>query len=126
MKGADEYYDLFNGKSQQIGRLFLQLHRHARGKCFEIVLLPEGAEIKGNTIGGAEDTVEVYGMTGGQRGWTETYGWLHKGKWQEDFSAIIEMKKTEREVRNLRHEEETKTAKVQKKEKVNSLLSSYV
>ena len=66
MKGADEYYDLFNGKSQQIGRLFLQFHTHARGKFFEIYLLPKGIEIKGNVISG-RDNVEIYGMTGGQR-----------------------------------------------------------
>ena len=126
MQGADDYYDLFNGKSQQIGRLFFQLSTHARGKCFEIFLLPKGVEAKGSTIGGVKDIVEVYGMTGGQRGWTETYGWLHKGKWQDDFSAIVEQKKVERETNRLKYEEKIKAAKEQKEGKVNGLLSSYV
>ncbi len=92
MKGADEYYNLFNGKSQQIGRLFLQFRTHARGKCFEMYLLPEGFKIEGGRIVG-RDNVLIYGETGGESGWTETYGWLHKRKWQEDFKAIVEKKK---------------------------------
>ena len=39
--------------------------------------------------------VEVYGITGGQPGWTETYGWLHRGKWEQDFAALVEKRRTE-------------------------------
>lgn len=124
MQGADEYYDLFNGQSQQIGRLFLQFHTHARGKCFEIFLLPEDIEIKGDRISG-RDNVEIYGMTGGQRGWTETYGWLHTGKWQDDFYAIVENKKAGRFAENIKRIEKIKKAKTEEKAKISNLLSSY-
>jgi hypothetical protein len=124
MQGANEYYDLFSGESQQIGRLFLQLHTHARGKCFEIFLLPEGVDIKGDRISG-RDNVEIYGMTGGQRGWSERYGWLHTGKWQEDFYAIVKQKKAEREDSKKQHKEEIEAQDLKNKENVNGLLSTY-
>ena len=124
MEGADKYYNLFNGKSEQIGRLFMQCSKHARGKCFEIFLLPEGVEIKGS-IGSGKDNVEIYGMTSGQRGWTETYGWLHKGKWQDDFNAIVAQKEAEREKSRIRREEKLKADKSKEKSKVSALLSTY-
>ncbi len=124
MKGADEYYDLFSGKSQQIGRLFLQFHTHARGKCFEMYLLPEGVEIKGDRISG-RDNVEVYGETGGHRGWTETYGWLHTGKWQADFKAIVEKKKVELEKSNAAIKERRSAEAKKEQLRVQDLLSAY-
>jgi len=124
MKGADEYYDLFKGQSQQIGRLFLQMHVHARGKCFEIFLLPEGVEIKGDRISG-RDNVEVYGVISGQRGWTESYGWLHTGKWQDDFFGIVELKKTDLATANRKQEEKAVEANNIEKERVGTLLSAY-
>ena len=119
MRGADEYYDLFNGKSEQIGRLYCLVHSHARGKCFDIFVLAEGVEAESNR-NFRNGSVEVYGMTGGQRGWTETYGWLHDGKWQEDFKEILASKKSKREenskriqasVEKLAREDETKLQK---------------
>ena len=95
MKGADEYYDLFDGESQQLGRLYLQLRQHARGKCFEIKLMPDGMVGSGDYVAG-KDVVEVYGMVSGQRGWTEAYDWIHVGKWKDDFLAIVEQKKLEK------------------------------
>jgi len=97
MDGADKYYDLFDGKSQQIGRLFFRIHKHARGKCFHIFLLPEGEEVIKNRDNNPlnKNAVEVYGLTAGQRGWTESYGWLHEGKWQDDFYLIVEQKETD-------------------------------
>lgn len=125
MQGADKYYNLFSGKSQQIGRLFFQFHTHARGKCFELFLLPEGVSVKSSTISGTKDAIEVYGMTGGQRGWTETYGWTHKGKWQDDFNDIIEQKELEVKASNIRRKIEVEANEAERKEKVNGLLSSY-
>ena len=124
MKGADEYYDLFKGKSQQVGRLFLQLHTHARGKCFEIFLLPEGLEVEGDRISG-RDNVEVYGMTGGQRGWTESYGWLHTGKWKDDFLAIVERKKIERDESKKLWREKEAIREVEASDALRGLLSDY-
>lgn len=124
MKGADEYYDLFNGKSQQYGRLYLQLNTHARGKCFEIKLMPEGMIGSGDYVSG-NDVVELYGMTGGHRGWTETYGWLHFGKWQEDFFAIVEQKKAERAELMADGVEREKLKTDQSKKNTSKLLAAY-
>jgi hypothetical protein len=125
MHGATEYYNLFDRKSQQIGRLFLQLHSHARGKCFQIILLPDGVEIEGDYAIGTKDSVEVYGVTGGQPGWTEEYGWLHKGQWQDDFYQIVEQKRIEKKASEKQHTEKMKATEIEKKEKTDKLLSSY-
>ena len=125
MKGATEYYDLFKGESQQIGRLFLQFHTHARGKCFEMYVVPEGAEVKGRHIGGTDDAIEVYGMVSGQRGWTEAYGWIHSGRWQDDFSDIVLSKKEERESEKFSHNEYLRATESERKARDNRLLSSY-
>jgi len=124
MKGADEYYDLFNGKSQQIGRLFLQFSTHARGKCFHIYLLPEGVEQKSRYANG-NDKVEIYGITSGNPGWTEVYGWLHTGKWQEDFLAIVEDKKMKKQAAEIREKIKIEAEDSEEKKRISSLLSTY-
>lgn len=125
MIGADKYYDIFNGKSQQIGRLYLQFHTHARGKCFEIFLLPEERIEKGDRLSSFKDVVEVYGMTQGQRGWTEEYGWIHKGKWVDDFYKIVAAKEIEIEKKRLLNKESSKQRKEEKESNTKKLLSNY-
>jgi len=124
MKGATEYYKLF-GKSQQIGRLYLQLSTHARGECFEIFLLPDGMEVNGDRVGIHKNTVEVYGMVSGQRGWTEVYGWKYKGKWQDDFYHAVE--KREEEVLKLKElqSRDRKVSLSNEKKRINNLLANY-
>lgn len=51
------------------GKVIFRTSSHARGKNFNIFLV-DGIE-----------KLEVYGVTGGQIGWTETYGWIKKGTW---------------------------------------------
>lgn len=94
MHGAKQYAELF--RTGQVDRLYLVSGSHARGKTFHIYVLPEGVKAKSNGPNNAPlncDAVEVYGVTGGRHGWTETYGWLHAGKWQEDFSKMVEARK---------------------------------
>lgn len=96
MKGADEYAQLFT-EAIQIDRLYLLPGEHARGKTFRIFVLPEGEKVIEN--GGInaplnKDAVEVYGITGGQPGWTETYGWLHDGEWRRDFMRMAAERKS--------------------------------
>ena len=96
MNGARRYASLF--QTGQVGRLYLVSGSHARGRTFHIYVLPEGAEAKPNGANNAplnSGAVEVYGITGGQPGWTETYGWLHTGRWQEDFEALVEARERE-------------------------------
>jgi hypothetical protein len=92
MKGAREYAQMFSTK--QHGKLFLVSDSHARGKTFSIWILPSEEPINKMpwTI---KDAVQVYGITGGQPGWTETYGWLHDGKWKDDFAKLVAARKIE-------------------------------
>lgn len=87
MLGAKEYAELFP-TSVQYGRLYLLSGKHARGTTFHIFVLPENLHIQ-SSLWHLKDAVEVYGILGGQPGWTEYYGWLHRGKWEEDFDALV-------------------------------------
>ena len=86
--------------------------------------MPEGAELTkhGHTPKGS---VEVYGMTGGQRGWTETYGWLHKGKWQDDFEAIVRERSAEVEKSNVARLEAIEREDSENRNKVSNMLATY-
>lgn len=88
MNGAREFYGLFRGK-EQIGRLFISASRHARGSTLHVWVLPEGVEVEEGCWPGS-NSVEVYGITGGNPGWTESYGWLRRGPWEQDFAKIVE------------------------------------
>lgn len=93
MKGANEYAKLF--KTGQHGRLYLVSSSHARGKTFHIYVLPEGEAALPNSDNAPlnKNKVEVYGITGGQPGWTEEYSWLHHGKWEQDFAELVEKRR---------------------------------
>lgn len=94
MKGAREYAGLF--KTGQYGRLYIEVGKHARGRTFHIFVLPEGIDISLPGPGGrlvGIPSVEVYGIIGGNPGWTESYGWLHEGKWQADFDSLVKAQK---------------------------------
>lgn len=96
MNGASEYASLFT--TGQYGKLYIVSGRHARGQTFHVYVLPEGVEAKPNGTNNPplnEDAVEVYGVLGGQRGWTEYYGWIYEGKWKEDFMKLVNEKKKE-------------------------------
>lgn len=126
MKGAREYALLF--KTGQYGKLYITSGSHARGYTFRIQVLPEGEKAKPN---GSQNTclnsnaVEVYGIVSGQPGWTETYGWLHEGKWQEDFEKLVKFKKMEIEAKNLKKQVISKENEKTKKEHIKSILDSY-
>jgi len=96
MKGARRYASLF--ETGQYGKLYLVSGHHPRGSTFHVFILPEGEEAISNGTNNPplnEDAVEVYGIVSGQPGWTESYGWLHDGKWQSDFAKLIDNKEQE-------------------------------
>lgn len=91
MQGAREFAKLFS--TGQYERLYVVSGEHARGKTFHIYVLPEGVNAISNGRCNPclnNDAVEVYGILGGQNGWTEYYGWLHQGKWQQDFADLCD------------------------------------
>lgn len=96
MQGAREYADLF--KTGQYGKLYIESGCHARGKTFKMWVLKDATVIGSEyplNYHNSPDSVEVYGIIGGQAGWTEYYGWLHKGKWVEDFQNMVKKRKSE-------------------------------
>ena len=126
MKGAREYADLFDTK--QYGKLYIVSSEHARGKTFCIYILPEGENAIQNGPSNPPlnlDAVCVYGVIGGNPGWTETYGWLHKGTWVGDFERLVESKRMEREAEKKRDETTTKKLDDADRERTNELLEKY-
>lgn len=89
MKGSEKAH-LF--KTGQYGKLYITSSSHARGNTLRIQVLPEGEIAIPNGSGNTclnKDAVLVYDIVSGQRGWTEVYGWLHQGKWQDDFRKLV-------------------------------------
>lgn len=126
MKGAREYANLFT--TGQYGRLYIVSGRHARGQTFRIYVLPKGEAAKSNGDNNPclnDNAVEVYGVVGGQPGWTESYGWLHEGKWQQDFERLVESKKLEREAKLLRDTATTIETQQAENQRVMKLLNDY-
>ena len=126
MKGAREYANLF--ETGQYGRLYITSSSHGRGKTFRIQVLPAGEKAKSNgtqNLCTNENAVEVYGIVSGNPGWTETYGWLYAGSWQEDFQKIVQQKREELQAKKLRDEESRRKDEAAEKQRINELLSKY-
>ena len=119
MKGAREYAELFR-ESKQHGKLRLKVGYHARGKTFQIYVTPTDCAV---CLG--SDMVEVYGITGGQPGWTEAYGWLHRGQWEMDFSKLVEAAKAEKIVIDAADKARMDTLAEEEEARIKGLLSAY-
>ncbi len=126
MDGAKRYADLI--ESGQYGKLYIVSSSHARGKTFHIFILPDGEKADPNGGGNPplnKNAVEVYGIIGGQPGWTERYGWLYKGKWIDDFEILLKEKQSEHEVVQLRIKELKDSKQKTEGERVSDLLAQY-
>lgn len=126
MKGATEYAKLF--KTGQYGKLYITVGKHARGATFQIQILPEGEKAKPNgTINLClnENAVEVYGITGGNPGWSETYGWLYEGQWQEDFAELVNKRKAEIAIEERGRTGEKVKAEAIEKTRIRRILADY-
>ena len=121
-----EYAKLF--ETGQYGRFYIVSGIHARGPTFHIYILPEG---ESGIYNGREnrplnaDAVEVYGVTGGQPGWSETYGWLHRGKWEQDFADLVDVRRTGiAEKKALVEQSQTETESAEAR-RIAELLQAY-
>lgn len=123
MKGATEYSGLFT--IEQVGRLYIVPGSHARGETLQIWAMPS-EEPYAKMPWTHPEAVEVYGVTGGQLGWTECYGWLHAGKWQEDFAALVEKRKALREELRIAREQEKAAAEATERDRKSQLLRNYI
>ena len=125
MQGADKWYDLIDkadryklgniirtghngyGYTFQYENVVFILSEHARGKTFNIWIY------KTKDIKDTDEHLEVYGMTGGQPGWTETYGWLCYGTWKDFIEEY--MRNIESQVYYYEHKIEIEQAKEKKR-----------
>ena len=127
MQGAREYAGLF--ATGQYGNLYITSGEHARGKTFHVQILPDGEKAKPNGSQNLclnEGAVEVYGIVSGNPGWTESYGWKHKGPWQADFEKLVVSMRLEREERDrMNSAQSAHTAEAERK-KVQERLDAYV
>ena len=122
MNGAGEYGKIF--RSGQHGKLFLVSSSHARGRTFHIWVLPEGVQITDRPWYEPR-AVEVYGITGGNQGWTETNGWQHKGPWQEDFFALVVKRLEEIAAVAAQKEQERSAREAEAVSRKAALLAAY-
>lgn len=126
MRGAKEFAELF--ATGQYGRLYITSGSHARGKTFHIQILQKDEIALPNGDNNSclnPNAVEVYGIVNGQPGWTESYGWLHKGKWVDDFNELIKEKRKQKSALNLKQKSTTEKRLLNEKKSVTKLLSQY-
>jgi len=119
MIGARDYANLFT--SGQYGKLYIESGSHARGRTFHIWVLPSKEKIDGRPHEG----VEVYGVVSGHPGWTEMYGWLHRGKWEQDFECLVAARRAEAVAKKARLEQAKMVAAESERLRVERLLENY-
>lgn len=108
MQGAREYYPFFSD-GEKLGDMTIRTGEHARGKIFCIFILG----------------VEVYGVLGGNPGWTEYYGWKRTGPWVEDFEREYRRRFNDWQREALAREEMDKLATIDKLNRETEILSRY-
>ena len=122
MNGAREYATMFS--SGQYGRLYLISGEHARGKTFHIWVSPSTDKHLGEPWSDPL-AVEVYGITGGNPGWSETYGWLYYGRWTQDFADLVKARQAEIAGDVARREQEKADAESADRQRKEELLAMY-
>lgn len=123
MKGAKRYAELF-GKNQQLGKLYAQVGSHARGRTFKLWVLPN-EELIDKSIHIVKDAIEVYGVVSGQPGWTESYGWVHKGPWEKDFKNWVHSLELAQAEAQRTRQANTEEAEIKRNLKIKELLDNY-
>jgi len=121
MKGAREYAGLF--KKGLYGKLYIWPSTHARGNTLEIWVVPDPDNFK--ECDGFSGCVKVYDAVSGQRGWTEAYGWVHKGPWIDDFKELVDSRRAEINKANKVVSEASDARVAEEMEATNQLLSKY-
>ncbi len=116
MRGANEYASLFS--TGFYGQLYIISGSHARGKTFHIYVVPEGTET-------FDQAVEVYGIISDPGLRTESYGWLYKGKWVEDFEEMVKKRKLPNQIYKGIDNFLYYLSEKSKKDHIERVLSSY-
>ena len=84
--GRSDIIEVIGGGRYRFGNLLMSLDSHARGVTLEMFVVDDKFS-KDRPVSDAK--LKVYGAISGQLGLTETYGWLHEGKWQSFFKHMI-------------------------------------
>lgn len=95
----------------QVGNVVLLAGNHARGNTAYVFLVKDADNIRGNAM-------EVYGITGGQPGWTETYGWKHRGSWCQEVIHILKVMKHQIDARRAQIKSQQDAWADQKNQKI--------
>ena len=105
---------------------------HARGKTFQIFILPDidGHPEKvvpngSNNPPLNRNAIEVYGIVSGQPGWTESYGWLYRGVWEQDIQEIYARLKTAQEVKCQQKRDQAAIHATQEELRIQKLLDAH-
>jgi len=123
MNGAREFSGLrIDGVH---GRLYISTGEHARGKTLHIYVLPKDVKFQENKKPELNNAVEVYGILGGQPGWTEFYGWKHKGKWVDEFYLIVSKARAHKEAAKQERDRTLKENALSETKRTKDLLSDY-
>jgi len=126
MKGSREFAEFF--KTGQYGKLYIVSGTHARGTTFRIQILPDGEKAKPNGSGNLclnTNAVEVYGIVSGQPGWTESYGWLYHGKWEDDFNSLLKAAIEKKEMDSNKKANVEVSRKAIEDSRIAELLATY-
>ena len=109
-----ECVDLF--ETGQYGRFYVVSYISAAGRpVFVIQILPKDTPAIINVVNKKcnlclnKDAVEVFGVISEHPTLTIEYGWIHKGKWIDDFEKLIEQKRCE-----IINEEKENSDKIEK------------
>jgi len=147
MNGAREYYKTISGaKRLEIGYLrelnrddawglgkecyingniIYALSDHARGKCFRIFLVEHTHGLTDKELVNSNNRFEVYGVLGGQNGWTEYYGWIHKGNWVQLITDYLDDLKSKIDVHCKKVEEHNKLKELEIVKQIESTKDKF-
>jgi len=131
MKGAKEYVDIIY--PNQYGQLYIEFDRttYENKIIMNIYVVPHGLDTKKFNLfdNCKQQTVKVYGLTSLSK---NCCGWLHYGKWVEDFKTLVSQaryaftimkEKEKRQKVIMRLKEMTKS--IDAKERVSKILKDY-
>jgi hypothetical protein len=132
MKGARAYYDIITnavrrnlGNLKQVGDGYLNgnvlyvTSSHARGTQFFICLVDNTEEIS------QDNCFKVYGIISGNPGWTECYGWIHNGNWNEPILNYLENLKNEIKLYDENIEEQKRLKEEEHNKAINETIDKF-
>ena len=107
------------------GNIIYALSDHARGKCFRIFLVENTHGLTDKELVDSSNRFEIYGVLGGQNGWTEYYGWKHKGNWVELITDYLNSLKSKIDSHHKKAEEDKRSKDAEAKKQIESTVNKF-